>query len=137
MVRHPCVDMKVLREMVGLSQSEFADVLGVSLRTVQSCEQGWRNPSPAVEKAALLLLMIHNHGSRVGQHTCWETLECPEQERESCLVHRSQQGHLCWLLSGHVCMGIRLHTWEDKKKLCSECRFFKELFPGGVPCREC
>jgi DNA-binding transcriptional regulator YiaG len=137
MIRQPCIDLKALRKRIGLGQTEFSEMLGVSLRTVQSCEQGRRNPGPAVEKAALLLLMVHNHGSHVGDHICWETVNCSERERESCLVYQSKQGHLCWLLSGHVCKGIHLHSWEDKKKLCSTCDFFKELFPDGVPCREC
>jgi len=137
MAKQPCVDLKALRQTVGLGQSELADMLGVSVRAVQSCEQGWRNPGPAVEKAALLLLMVHHHGPKTGTHTCWETVQCPEQERRSCLVYRSRQGHLCWLLTGHICKGVRLHTWAGKKKLCSECDFFQELFPGGVPCRGC
>ena len=90
-----------------------------------------------MEKAALLLLMVHYHGRDVGAHSCWDAMGCSEREREACLVYRSNQGHLCWLLSGNVCKGIRLHSWEDKKKLCSDCDFFKALFPGGVPCREC
>jgi DNA-binding XRE family transcriptional regulator len=137
MVQEPCIDLKAVRKTLGLGQSEFADALGTSLRTVQSCEQGWRNPGPAVEKAALLLLMVHHHGSEFGTHTCWESMQCSNREREACLVYQARQGHLCWLLSGHICKGIRLHSWEDKKKLCSRCDFFEELFPGGVPCREC
>lgn len=120
-----------------MGQSEFADALGVSLRTVQSCEQGWRNPGPAVEKAALFLLMIHHHGPEVGTFVCWETIGCADRERDACLAHRGRQGHLCWLLSGNTCKGIHLQTWEDKKRFCCECEFFQRLFPEGVPCLEC
>lgn len=137
MSRQSCVDLKAIRTKVGLAQAEFADILGVSVRTIQSCEQGWRTPSPSVEKSALLLLMIHLHGSEVGSHVCWDAIGCSESERESCLVYQGKQGHLCWLLSGHICKGIRLRSWTDKKQLCKECEFFNELFPGGVPCREC
>lgn len=127
------IDLKAVRRKVGLSQAEFADLIGASLRTVQSCEQGWRNPSPAVEKAAILLLMADRHGAEFGEHTCWDSLQCSEGERRGCLVYNTRQGHLCWLLSGHICKGIRLHSWEEKKKLCAECSFFKELLPGGIP----
>ena len=102
MLRQPCIDLKAVRKVLGLGQTEFADVLGTSLRTVQSCEQGWRNPGPAVEKAALLLLMVHHHGPDVGTHVCWDSLQCPERERNSCLVYQARQGHLCWLLSAGV-----------------------------------
>ena len=135
MIRATRLSLKAIRRRIGLSQSEFADLLGVSLRTVQSCEQGWRNPSPPVERAALLLLMAHRHGADLTGHRCWDTLGCSEVEREGCLVYRTRQGHLCWWLSGHICKGIRLRSWEDKKRLCGDCDFFRELLPEGFPTR--
>ena len=135
MIRRSCLDLKAVRRRMGMSQSEFADLMGVSLRTVQSCEQGWRNPSSSVEKAAILLLMAKRNGVDFSTHICWESVRCSKGEREACLVFKTRQGHLCWLLSGHICKGMRLHSWEDKKKLCSECDFFEELLPGGLPTR--
>lgn len=43
---------------VGLSQNDFADLLGVSLRTVQDWEQGRRNPTGA---AQTLLRVAEQH----------------------------------------------------------------------------
>ncbi|QWV93394.1 helix-turn-helix domain-containing protein [Geomonas oryzisoli] len=37
------------RQRIGLSQSEFASMLGVSLRTLQEWEQGRRKPSGAAK----------------------------------------------------------------------------------------
>ncbi len=45
-----------IREKTGLSQSEFAELLGVSVRTLQDWEQGRRAPSGA----ARTLLLIAN-----------------------------------------------------------------------------
>ena len=45
-----------IRESVGLSQSRFAALLGVSVRTLQDWEQGRRAPSGA---ARTLLLVAH------------------------------------------------------------------------------
>jgi putative transcriptional regulator len=48
-------DAKAIREQVGISQRDFADLLGVSIDTLQNWEQHRRNPSgPA---AALLRLV--------------------------------------------------------------------------------
>ncbi|NHB09265.1 helix-turn-helix domain-containing protein [Burkholderia cepacia] len=47
-------DASVARAKVGMSQSEFANLLGVSLRTYRQWEQGRRNPTGA----ALTLLRV-------------------------------------------------------------------------------
>jgi len=53
--RIPPLDVKVVREKIGLSQNEFAGLMQVSVRTLQNWEQGRRNPTgPA---AALLKIV--------------------------------------------------------------------------------
>ena len=47
-----------IREKTGLSQSRFATLLGVSVRTLQDWEQGRRSPSGA---ARTLLLVAHKN----------------------------------------------------------------------------
>ena len=47
-----------IRQKTGLSQSKFAALLGVSVRTLQDWEQGRRAPSGA---ARTLLLIAHNN----------------------------------------------------------------------------
>ncbi len=47
-----------VRKVSGLSQSEFAEILGVSVRTLQDWEQGRRRPSGA---AATLLRIAEKH----------------------------------------------------------------------------
>lgn len=49
-------DVKTTREDMHLSQSAFAAVLGVSVRTLQEWEQGRRKPSGAAKS---LLLIAH------------------------------------------------------------------------------
>lgn len=49
-------DVKAVREQIGLSQSEFARLMRVSIKTLQNWEQHRRNPSgPA---AALLKIVL-------------------------------------------------------------------------------
>ena len=50
--------VSAVRESTGLSQAEFARLLGVSLRTLQEWEQGRRAPSGA---ARTLLLIAAKH----------------------------------------------------------------------------
>ena len=47
-----------IREKTGLSQSRFAELLGVSIRTLQEWEQGRRAPSGAAR--TLLLIAAKN-----------------------------------------------------------------------------
>ena len=47
-----------IRQKTGLSQSRFATLLGVSVRTLQDWEQGRRTPSGA---ARTLLLIAHKN----------------------------------------------------------------------------
>jgi len=50
-------DVGKIREKTGLSQTRFAELLGVSVRTLQDWEQGRRAPSGA----ARTLLLIADH----------------------------------------------------------------------------
>ena len=51
-------DVSQIREKTGLSQARFAELLGVSVRTLQDWEQGRRAPSGAAR--TLLLVADHN-----------------------------------------------------------------------------
>lgn len=50
--------VSAIREKTGLSQSRFAELLGVSVRTLQEWEQGRRAPSGAAR--TLLLIAAKN-----------------------------------------------------------------------------
>jgi DNA-binding XRE family transcriptional regulator len=125
-------DPKAMRTELGLSQSELADLLGVSIRTIQSCEQGWRQPSPALERAGLLALLAHRWGAGFGAQACWEVKQCSAESRQNCLPYVSRQGHLCWFLTGNACEGKRFRSWKDKKSVCVECAFFQHLLGGAT-----
>jgi len=49
-------DVKGIRESIGFSQSKFAALIGVSVRTLQNWEQGHRHPTGP---ARVLLKLVH------------------------------------------------------------------------------
>lgn len=129
------LDMRRAREELGLSQRALADLLGVSPRTIQSCEQGWRKPSAALERSLLLLLLALRNGPGFGRMRCWDVLRCDPGVRQRCFTFRSRQGHLCWLLSGNMCGGRPLRSWRQKKAACGECAFLRLLLGETLPAR--
>jgi putative transcriptional regulator len=50
--------VRVIRERTSLSQSEFAQLIGVSVKTLQNWEQDRRRPTGSA--AALLSIIAHN-----------------------------------------------------------------------------
>lgn len=127
------LNLRAMRLELNMSQSELARHLCVSPRTIQSCEQGWRQLSPALERTALFLLMIFRNGSELGARSCWEETSCPPSQRDACITRRTSQGHLCWFLPGSLCKGASPATWQDKMGICLSCPFLKELFRGEIP----
>ena len=55
--RRGIIDIKAIRQNIGLTQEKFAMMVGVSPRTLQNWEQGHRKP----EGPALALLTIFNN----------------------------------------------------------------------------
>ena len=127
------VDIKAIREELGLSQSEIASLIGVSIRTIQACEQGWRKPSASLERIVLLLLMATRQSDEVLELKCWEDQVCATESCDTCVVKRSRQGQLCWFLTGNNCQGRSLKDWREKRAICSDCKFFRKLFKIKQP----
>ena len=130
----PDLDVRSIRERLGLTQFEFATMLGFAVRTIQSCEQGWRKPSPALEKMAVLLYIARLHGRRFCELACWDYLKCPPAHRDQCVAYTTRQGHLCWFLTGNLsCAQKPLKDWEEKRRICFRCSFFQRLLEAPVP----
>jgi len=92
-------DIRTIRKRLGKSQSEFARLLGRSVRAVQSYEQGWRVVPRHVQQTAALLLYLHERKTTRKTRPCWEIRRCKPSVRQSCPVHEFDAGDLCWFLS--------------------------------------
>ena len=114
-----------IRQRLGKSQKEMAQLLAVSLKAVQSFEQGWRNVPAHVERQALFLLAMKE--SQNGAEACWDIQNCPAERRDSCPAWEFQGGHLCWFISGTICHGEVQGNWKSKMKLCRACEVFSSM----------
>lgn len=120
------INLKAIREELGLSQAQLAALAGFSKRAIQSCEQGWRHAGTRLEKTVLLLLMSHRNPEGIHAEPCWEVMDCPSERCDRCITYRSRQGHLCWYLSGTLC-STGGPEWDSKRAVCIHCRIFRRL----------
>lgn len=114
-----------LRAQLGKTQKALAVLLGVSLKAVQSYEQGWR-PIPIHVERQLYFLLVNQRGSGRGKRQdCWTLKKCGR--KKECPAWEFQAGHLCWFLSGTRCECAQDKTWKDKIAICRECEALTSL----------
>ena len=108
------------RKKLEKTQSQMAELLGISLKAVHSYEQGWRSIPAHIERQMLFLLCSFQSN---GQHLqiCWDIKNCPEEMRERCPAWEFNTGNLCWFINGTICLGIAHKAWKDKIKICRKC----------------
>ncbi len=95
--------MKKIRAKVGMTQAEVAQALGVSIRAIQSYEQGWREVPTHIMVQMLVLAAAH-HTLPDERRSCWDITGCPPERQAKCPCRRTD-GRLCWLVSGRLCSG--------------------------------
>jgi len=119
-------EFSLARERLGKTQKQLARLLGVSLKAVQSYEQGWRTVPLHVERQLYFLLANQREAGRVPVKPCWEERKCAQ--REECPAWEFQAGHLCWFLNGTLCeCAAGTSSWKDKMKVCRSCKVLASL----------
>jgi len=112
------------RKNLGKTQKVLASLLGVSLKTIHSYEQGWRSIPSHIERQ--LFFLLANQRSREKMIIpCWEVKQC--NLKEECPAWEFQSGHLCWFLCGTLCDCGEYGTCKEKIEICRSCEILKSL----------
>ena len=112
-----------IRQHLGRTQTQMAQLLGTSPKAIQSFEQGWRRVPVHIERQVLLLIALKYSQKKMAR-PCWVMKGCSEKVRQQCPAWELQAGHLCWFINGTICQGKVQESWQKKMKLCRQCRVF-------------
>ncbi|MBT4364728.1 MAG: helix-turn-helix transcriptional regulator [Desulfobacteraceae bacterium] len=114
------------RKKLKKTQTQMAQLLGISIKAIHSYEQGWRKIPPHIERQ-ILFLLSNIRGSENSTKSCWIIKKCPKEKKTQCPAWEFQSGKLCWFISGTICSGTAHKTWQDKIKICRECEVLSSL----------
>jgi DNA-binding XRE family transcriptional regulator len=115
-------EFSTIRHHLGKTQNQIAQLMGTSLKAIQSFEQGWRNIPVYAERQALFLLASKKLKKK--DKPCWVIRKCPREIRQNCPAWEFQVGHLCWFINGTICQGMVQKGRRQKMKICRECQVF-------------
>ena len=112
------------RQQLKKTQKQIAELLGISLKAVQSFEQGWRKVPVYIERQLLFLLTLKGRRAKDAR-PCWEIRKCSLETRQACPAWEFDAGDLCWFINGTICQGKPQNNWGNKMKVCRRCEVFK------------
>lgn len=120
-----------IRVYLEKTQRQMAALLGVSIKAVQSFEQGWRNIPPHAERQSLFLLAAAAGAPDDGRK-CWKVRKCSGAMKGSCPAFELRHGQRCWFVNGSYCRGKDYGGWPRKMSECRKCPVFLSEMPSGV-----
>ncbi len=117
------------RKYLAKTQKELAELLGISIKTLHSYEQGWRRIPAHAERQILFLL------SRIKEkeHTlkpCWVIKNCPTKRKKACPAWEFHAGKLCWFINGTICECSAQKDWHKKMEVCKTCAVYNSFVPN-------
>jgi DNA-binding XRE family transcriptional regulator len=114
--------VKKIRHKVGMTQAAIAQALGVSIRAIQSYEQGWRDvPTHIMVQLLVLAAAYHTKGER---KSCWEIRGCSPEAKANCPCCKTD-GKLCWLVSGRKCSPVS--EGHNNLEACMDCAVVHQI----------
>lgn len=114
-------DLKSIRDALDMSQGKFAELMNISIRAVQSYEQGWRTVPAHVQCKAAMMVYLGWRKDQVKVEPCWDICGCEEEKKATCNAFLMNAGDLCWLMTDSCCQGKKLKTWQAKINRCGKC----------------
>jgi hypothetical protein len=122
-------EFSTARQYLGKTQSQMGQLLGVSLKAIQSFEQGWRNIPVYIERQVLFLLASKKSAPQK-EKPCWVIRKCKMEIRKNCPAWEFQVGNLCWFINGTTCQGQIQDNWLQKMQICRQCKVFQTMVPS-------
>jgi DNA-binding XRE family transcriptional regulator len=113
-----------IRHILGKSQIQMGEILGISGKAIQSFEQGWRKVPVHAERQLLFLLHLKLNPEK--RKPCWTMRQCPKELREKCPAWEFKAGDLCWFINGTFCEGKVQKNWPRKISKCRKCEIFQK-----------
>lgn len=117
-------EFSTIRKKLRKTQKQLAALLGMSLKTIHSYEQGWRSVPTYIERQ-LYFLVIHQRGRNNELVPCWDHKQC--SQKEDCPAWEFNAGHLCWFLCGTLCECTHDSSAKEKLDVCKKCEIFQSL----------
>ncbi|MBW1750514.1 MAG: helix-turn-helix domain-containing protein [Deltaproteobacteria bacterium] len=118
-------EFSLARKKLKKTQKLLAELLGVSLKAVQSYEQGWRTVPLHVERQVYFLLVNTRKNKPVKRKDCWNLKKCAC--KKTCPAWEFQAGHLCWFLNGTQCECTENKNLKNKMEICRKCDILSSL----------
>lgn len=116
-------EFRILRQKLQRTQKQMSELLGTSLKAVQSFEQGWRKVPLHIERQMLFLMSTKQRAPK-DSRPCWDIRHCSPEIRQACPAWEFNVGHLCWFINGTICHGKAQGSWVKKMKVCRTCEVF-------------
>ena len=98
-------ELSRIRRHSGKTQTQMAQLLGVSPKAIQSFEQDWRNIPVHTERQVFLLVVLKNEALTKKNKPCWTIRKCAVELKQNCPAWEFEAGHLCWFINGTICQG--------------------------------
>ena len=110
----------------------MAAALGISVKAVQSYEQGWRETPVRVMIQLLVLLALYRKQT-MDDVPCWEIRRCPAAQRERCASFTVGRGQFCWFIGSKECRPDASSGNGRQAALpCMTCPVVRRLLTGSL-----